>query len=83
MDSSLEAGQPSINEDGYPPRLAGHQPEILQGGERWQPRLTGYQILYVIFTAGFGLSKAGLAYRGYSTTPTTLDWLYGVVVFLG
>jgi hypothetical protein len=50
--------------------------------KRWHPRLTGYRILTVVLTAGFGLSKAALSYCGQSTVPTTLDWLYGVVVFL-
>lgn len=49
---------------------------------RWRPELTGYRILTVLLTAGFGLSKAILSYRGLSTAPTTVDWLYGVVVFL-
>ncbi|KAF8909338.1 hypothetical protein CPB84DRAFT_1765883 [Gymnopilus junonius] len=26
--------------------------------------------------------KARLSYEGYSTTPNTLDWLYGVFAFL-
>lgn len=46
------------------------------------PRMTGYRILTVALTAGFGSYKAKLSYEGYSTAPNTLDWLYGVVVFL-
>jgi len=46
------------------------------------PRVTGYRILVISLTAGFGLSKAKLSYQGYSTAPNTLDWLYGVVAFL-
>jgi len=44
--------------------------------------MTGYRILVIVLTAGFGLSKAKLSYEGYSTAPNTLDWLYGVVAFL-
>jgi len=44
--------------------------------------MTGYRILVITLTAGFGLSKAKLSYQGYSTAPNTLDWLYGVVAFL-
>ncbi|KIK08986.1 hypothetical protein K443DRAFT_672030 [Laccaria amethystina LaAM-08-1] len=46
------------------------------------PKLTLYRILVIALTAGFGLWKAALSYRGESTAPTTLDWVYGVVVFL-
>ena len=46
------------------------------------PRLTSYRVLVIFLTAIFGLSKAYLSYRGYSTAPTTVDWLYGVLVFL-
>ncbi|KDQ57201.1 hypothetical protein JAAARDRAFT_157341 [Jaapia argillacea MUCL 33604] len=46
------------------------------------PRLTGYRFFVIVSTAGFGLSKAYLSYKGQSTAPNTLDWLYGVVVFL-
>ncbi|KAF9563949.1 hypothetical protein CPC08DRAFT_632125 [Agrocybe pediades] len=49
---------------------------------RGHPRVTGYRILVVGLTTGFGLSKAKLSYQGYSTAPNTLDWLYGVLGFL-
>jgi hypothetical protein len=48
----------------------------------WRPKLTGYRLLYIVLTAGFGISKAVLSYEGYSTAPNTLDWIYGVGVFL-
>ncbi|KDR80573.1 hypothetical protein GALMADRAFT_207602 [Galerina marginata CBS 339.88] len=51
-------------------------------GHGHAPRMTGYRILVIVLTAGFGLSKAKLSYQGYSTAPNTLDWLYGVVAFL-
>ncbi|KAJ7282828.1 hypothetical protein C8J57DRAFT_1122747 [Mycena rebaudengoi] len=47
---------------------------------RSHPRVTGYRIVFFILTGGFGSLKAFFAYRGESTTPTTLDWVYGVVV---
>ena len=55
--------------------------EEQQRGSHW-PRMTGYRLLTLLLTAGFGLSKAKLSYEGYSTAPNTLDWLYGVVAFL-
>ncbi|KAJ6625752.1 hypothetical protein B0H10DRAFT_588698 [Mycena sp. CBHHK59/15] len=47
---------------------------------RSHPRLTGYRILFFISTGGFGTIKAVLSYNGHTTVPTTLDWVYGVVV---
>ncbi|KAJ7497710.1 hypothetical protein FB451DRAFT_1017304 [Mycena latifolia] len=47
---------------------------------RTHPRLTGYRILFFLLTAGFGAVKAFSSYRGQTTAPTTLDWVYGVVV---
>ena len=46
------------------------------------PKVTGYRLLVIGLTAGFGLSKAKLSYQGQSTAPNTLDWLYGVIAFL-
>ncbi|KAJ7141345.1 hypothetical protein C8R44DRAFT_763235 [Mycena epipterygia] len=47
---------------------------------RAHPRLTGYRILFFLLTAGFGAIKAFFSYKGQTTSPTTLDWVYGVVV---
>ncbi|KAJ6494972.1 hypothetical protein DFH09DRAFT_1002534 [Mycena vulgaris] len=47
---------------------------------RSHPRLTGYRILFFVFTAGFGAVKALFSYHGQTVAPTTLDWMYGVVV---
>ncbi|TDL14076.1 hypothetical protein BD410DRAFT_290972 [Rickenella mellea] len=44
------------------------------------PKLTLYRLSIVLLTAGFGTSKALSAYRGHSSTPTTLEWVYGVVL---
>ena len=45
-------------------------------------QVTAYRILFTFFiTAGFG--KAILSYRGFSTSPTTLDWLFGVLFKIG
>jgi len=45
-------------------------------------KFTTYRLLVVMLTAGFGLPKAWLSYHGYSTAPTTMEWLYGVWAFL-
>ncbi|KAF7357774.1 hypothetical protein MVEN_00823400 [Mycena venus] len=47
---------------------------------RAHPRLTAYRILCFALTAGFGAVKAVLSYRGQTTAPTTLDWIYGIIV---
>ena len=51
-------------------------------GKRKPLLLTGYRILVILLTAGLGVWKAKLSYHGYSTSPNTLDWLYGVCAFL-
>lgn len=53
-----------------------------RGASRLIPKITGYRLLVIFLTAGFGLSKAKLSYNGLSTAPTTLDWMNGVVAFL-
>ncbi|TDL19076.1 hypothetical protein BD410DRAFT_806027 [Rickenella mellea] len=44
------------------------------------PTITPYRLIITCLTAGFGLSKASLAYRGLSASPTTLEWIFGVIV---
>ncbi|KAF8199869.1 hypothetical protein K438DRAFT_1511157, partial [Mycena galopus ATCC 62051] len=44
------------------------------------PRLTAYRILSFTSTVGFGAVKAVLSYQGQTTSPTTIDWIYGMVV---
>ncbi|TFK31737.1 hypothetical protein BDQ12DRAFT_92627 [Crucibulum laeve] len=68
-------------DDNLPPYLSTEQ-AITPTNSTRHPKLTGYRLLVIILTASFGFSKAALSYRGESTAPTTLDWLYGVVVFL-
>jgi len=77
-------------------RISSHQTEVQHGRlyanpqlvqqhtehRTHHPGLTGYRLLVILLTAIFGLSKAGLSYHGQSTAPTTLDWIYGVVVFI-
>ncbi|TDL15767.1 hypothetical protein BD410DRAFT_756059, partial [Rickenella mellea] len=46
------------------------------------PALTGYRLILITLTVSFGLSKALLAYRGRSSQPTTLEWIFGVVIGL-
>lgn len=56
--------------------------EQLTATSSWHPKLTGYRLMVIVLTVGFGLSKAILTYRGESIAPTTLEWVFSVVVFL-
>jgi hypothetical protein len=49
---------------------------------RWHPKLTVYRALILSLTAGFGLAKAILTYRDQMNGSITVDWVFGVLVFL-
>ncbi|TDL19112.1 hypothetical protein BD410DRAFT_679121, partial [Rickenella mellea] len=44
------------------------------------PTVTPYRLIITFLTAGFGISDDWLAYKGLSSAPTTLEWVFGVVV---
>ncbi|KAJ2918714.1 hypothetical protein MD484_g1676, partial [Candolleomyces efflorescens] len=44
------------------------------------PPVTAYRIIVTAAAIWFGTAKAMLSYRGQPTTPTTVEWAYGVVV---
>jgi hypothetical protein len=41
-------------------------------------KLTPWRVLNTAFLLGVGIAKATLTYRGYTTGPTTLDWILGI-----
>lgn len=45
-------------------------------------KLTGYRLIVIALTVGFGLSKTILSYKGKSIAPITLEWVFGVVIYL-
>ncbi|KIK97237.1 hypothetical protein PAXRUDRAFT_825126 [Paxillus rubicundulus Ve08.2h10] len=47
-----------------------------------QPKLTGYRLLVVSLTIGFGTAQAILTYQGHKFAPTTLAWISGIVITL-
>ncbi|TFK31736.1 hypothetical protein BDQ12DRAFT_92571 [Crucibulum laeve] len=47
------------------------------------PPVTGYRMLVTFTAICFGMVKSSLSYRGLSTAPTTIEWIFGVVVTLG
>ncbi|TFK18982.1 hypothetical protein FA15DRAFT_674862 [Coprinopsis marcescibilis] len=58
-------------------------PQLQNGnGPEGQVKLTLYHLFVFVSTCAFGFSKAWLAHQGYSTEPTTIDWLSGVLLFL-
>ncbi|KAJ7451786.1 hypothetical protein B0H11DRAFT_2075109 [Mycena galericulata] len=81
MSSDLES---PLNGFSSSPFVAGSTLDTRnRSATRAHPRLTGYRMLFLILTSGFGAFKAYLSYRGQTTVPTTLDWMYGVVVASG
>ncbi|TDL15766.1 hypothetical protein BD410DRAFT_796040 [Rickenella mellea] len=44
------------------------------------PELTGYRLILITLTTSFGASKAILAYQGRSAAPTTVEWVFGVII---
>lgn len=49
-------------------------------------KVTGYRLLSITMILAFGIAKAALAYNGQSAvsaTPTTLDWVMGVIIAIG
>ncbi|KDQ50624.1 hypothetical protein JAAARDRAFT_581263 [Jaapia argillacea MUCL 33604] len=48
--------------------------------ENPNPALTGYRLSLTVVAICFGLSKAVLSYCGYTTVPSTLDWVFGVLI---
>ncbi|TDL16808.1 hypothetical protein BD410DRAFT_590598 [Rickenella mellea] len=58
------------------------QEEVPSQPEIKHPAFTRYRLTIVVLTVSFGLSKAAFAYLGYSTVPTTLEWISGVVIGL-
>ncbi|KAF8841845.1 hypothetical protein BDN67DRAFT_478063 [Paxillus ammoniavirescens] len=47
-----------------------------------KPKLTGYRLLVVSLTTGFGTAQAILTYQGHTFAPTTLGWIFGIVITL-
>ncbi|RXW15582.1 hypothetical protein EST38_g10277 [Candolleomyces aberdarensis] len=45
--------------------------------------MTGYRIIVTASAISFGITKAALAYHGFESAPTTVEWIYAIVVTLG
>ncbi|PPQ73132.1 hypothetical protein CVT26_014954 [Gymnopilus dilepis] len=44
-------------------------------------KVTPWRLLNTLFVLSIGITKAIYAYQGNSTTPNTLDWLLGYILF--
>ena len=48
----------------------------------WHPKISPYRFMVFLIPLAIGTAKAVLSQKGSVTTPTTLDWISGVVIFL-
>jgi hypothetical protein len=48
----------------------------------WYPKISPYRLMVFSIPLAIGTVKAVLSQKGRSTTPTTLEWINGVVIFL-
>jgi len=49
---------------------------------RWHPKISPYRLIVCSIPLGIGTVKAVLSQKGSVTTPITLEWISGVVIFL-
>ncbi|KDQ58459.1 hypothetical protein JAAARDRAFT_154948 [Jaapia argillacea MUCL 33604] len=56
---------------------------VAESHQNRRATLTAYRILVSVLVASLGLTKASLAYQGYSAVPTTLDWISGTLLAVG
>ena len=48
----------------------------------WHPKISPYRFIVFSTPLAIGTVKAVLSQKGSVTTPITLEWIYGVVIFL-
>jgi hypothetical protein len=66
-----------------PPQAYANPPSVpLPDSTPDKPKLTGYRLLAVSLTIGFGTAQAILTYQGHTFAPTTLGWIFGIVITL-
>jgi hypothetical protein len=47
----------------------------------WHPKISPYRFMVFSIPLAIGTVKAVLSYKGYITTPITLEWISGIVIF--
>jgi hypothetical protein len=66
-----------------PPQAYANPPSVpLPDSTPDKPKLTGYRLLAVSLTIGFGTAQAILTYQRHTFAPTTLGWIFGIVITL-
>jgi hypothetical protein len=75
LQSSKSTKMTDLNDDGLPysptlPRLS------------WHPKISPYRFMVFLTPLSIGTVKAGLSLKGSATTPITLEWISGIVIFL-
>ncbi|KAI0050814.1 hypothetical protein FA95DRAFT_1676490 [Auriscalpium vulgare] len=83
-DFSLDISECGL--DGVPGRILGHQSAILPtpaisthaptSGTR-HVKLTGYRLFNMALAIAVATAKAVLSYKGFSTAPVALEWIFG------
>jgi len=53
-----------------------------KGVDRWFPKISPYRFTVFLTPLAIGIVKAVLSHKGSVTTPITLEWINGVVIFL-
>ena len=48
----------------------------------WFPKISPYRFMVLLIPFAIGTAKAALSLKGSVTTPVTLEWISGVVIFL-
>jgi len=49
---------------------------------RWHPKITPYRLVVILLPITFATLKAVISQTGNKTVPITLEWVFGIVVFL-
>jgi hypothetical protein len=54
----------------------------LMNGLSWHPKISPYRFIMFLIPLAIGTVKAVLSQKGSVTTPITLEWILGIVIFL-
>ena len=78
LESFKRTGTMDINEE-----LQAYDNFILfMNGLSWHPKISPYRFTMFLLPLVIGTVKAVLSQKGSITTPTTLEWINGIVIFL-
>ena len=72
---SFEPTKTTNLNDGLP-----HNPTLPRPS--WFPKISPYRFMVLSIPLAIGTVKAALSLKGSATTPTTLEWISGIVIYL-